>query len=115
MRSSDWSSDVCSSDLRGTGKTTVALDMAFHIACDMDWAGIPTQKGWKVIYICGEDDEGLILNTRAWMKHNNVRPDRNRFLVANDIIKLTDDVRLVARVKEKNGRASCRERVCQYG
>src|SRR3546814_11030294 len=34
------------------------------------------------------------------MKHNNVRPDRNRFLVANDIIKLTDDVRLVARVKE---------------
>lgn len=85
---------------RGTGKSTVALNMAFHIACDMDWCGIPTQPGWKVIYICGEDDVGMRLNCRAWVKHYGQMPDPSRFLVAEDIIKLTDPQRLVMRVRE---------------
>lgn len=85
---------------RGTGKTTVALDMAFHIACDMDWCNIPTQKGWKVIYICGEDDEGLILNTRAWMQDHGVEPDRGRFRVADDIIRLSDEAKLRKYIRE---------------
>lgn len=85
---------------RGTGKSTIALNMAFHIACDLDWAGVPTQKDWKVIYICGEDDVGMRLNCRAWMQHYKVKPEAGRFLVAEDIIKLTDPQRLVMRVRE---------------
>lgn len=85
---------------RGTGKSTIALDMAFHIACDLDWCGIPTQKGWKVIYICGEDDVGMRLNARAWKLKHGVTPENGRFLVAKDIIKLTDERRLNMRLRE---------------
>ena len=86
---------------RGTGKSTVALDLGMHIAKDMDWWGISTMRNWKVIYICGEDDEGMILNVRAWAKYNDRGlPDNDRFLVAKDIIKMTNKTELSVRLKE---------------
>ncbi len=86
---------------RGTGKSTIALDLGCHLAKDMDWWGIDMMKNWKVIYICGEDDEGMILNVRAWAKFN-VRglPDNDRFLVAKDIIKMTNKTALSVRLRE---------------
>lgn len=86
---------------RGTGKSTIALDLAMHLAKDMDWWGIETMKNWKVIYICGEDDEGMILNVRAWAKYNDRGlPDNDRFLVAKDIIKMTNKTELSIRLRE---------------
>lgn len=86
---------------RGTGKSTVALDLAMHLAHDMDWWGTPTMKGWKVIYICGEDDEGMILNVRAWADYENRGlPPNDRFEVADDIIKLTSSSELELRMGE---------------
>jgi hypothetical protein len=86
---------------RGTGKSTVALDLACHLAKDMDWWGIPTMRNWKVIYICGEDDEGMILNVRAWAKYNSRGlPANDRFLVAKDIIKMTNKTELSVRLRE---------------
>ena len=86
---------------RGTGKSTVALDMAFHIACDMEWCEHKIMPGWKVLYICGEDDVGMELNVRAWMTEHNVSHiDPGRFRVAADVIKLTDQSRLNMRVRE---------------
>jgi hypothetical protein len=86
---------------RGTGKSTVALDLACHLAKDMDWWGLQIMKGWKVIYICGEDDEGMILNVRAWAKYNDRGlPSNDRFLVAKDIIKMTNKTELSVRLKE---------------
>ena len=58
-------------------------------------------KNWKVIYICGEDDEGMILNCRAWADFNNRGlPDNDRFLVAKDIIKMTNKTELSVRLRE---------------
>ena len=86
---------------RGTGKSTIALDLAMHLAKDMDWWDIPMMKNWKVIYICGEDDEGMILNVRAWAKYDDRGlPDNDRFLVAKDIIKMTNQTELRVRLKE---------------
>ena len=87
---------------RGTGKSTIALDLAMHLAHDMDWWGIPTMRGWKVIYICGEDDEGMILNVRAWAKHHEDHglPPNDRFEVADDIIKMTSSTELELRMEE---------------
>ncbi len=86
---------------RGTGKSIVALDLACHIAKDMDWWGTPIMKGWKVIYICGEDDEGMILNVRAWGHHENRGiPSSERFMVAKGIIKMTNKRVLAIRLKE---------------
>ena len=87
--------------VRGTGKSTLALDLGCHLAKDMDWWGLPTMRNWKVIYICGEDDEGMILNVRAWAKYNDRGlPDNDRFLVAKDIIKMTNQTELRVRVRE---------------
>jgi hypothetical protein len=86
---------------RGTGKSTIALDLGMHLAKDMDWWGIDAMRNWKVIYICGEDDEGMILNVRAWAKYNDRGlPDNDRFLVARDIIKMTNQTELSVRLKE---------------
>ena len=85
---------------RGTGKSTIALDLGCHLACDMDWLGLPTMKDWCVIYICGEDDEGMVLNARAWTEHHERTPDRDRFRVAKGIIKMTDRATLKLRLAE---------------
>lgn len=85
---------------RGTGKSTIALDLGCHLACDDDWWGMPTMKDWCVIYICGEDDEGMILNVRAWEKEHGKLPDNDRFLFAKGIISMTNEAALVIRLKE---------------
>lgn len=85
---------------RGTGKSTIALDLGCHLACDDDWWGIPTMKDWCVIYICGEDDEGMILNVRAWQKHHGKLPPNDRFLFAKGIISMTNEKALANRLKE---------------
>lgn len=86
---------------RGTGKSTVALDMAFHIACDMEWCHHKIMPGWKVLYICGEDDVGMELNVRAWMAEHNIdKIEPGRFRVAADVIKLTEERKLNLRLRE---------------
>lgn len=85
---------------RGTGKSTIALDLGCHLACDMSWWGTPAMTGWKVIYICGEDDEGMILNCRAWAQHHGRAPTDDRFRIARGIIKMTNRLELEHRLKE---------------
>lgn len=85
---------------RGTGKSTIALDLAFHVATDTDWCGIPVQKGWKVIYICGEDDEGLRVNANAWTIKHGKTALNERFLTSDDIVKLTERSWMEIRLKE---------------
>jgi hypothetical protein len=86
---------------RGTGKSTVALDLACHLAMDMDWWGNRIVKGWKVVYICGEDDEGMVLNVRAWAKQDNRGlPPRDRILISSGIVKMTDRAKLAIRLDE---------------
>ena len=85
---------------RGTGKSTIALDLGCHLACDLDWWSMPSMREWCVIYICGEDDEGMILNCRAWEKAHNRNVPRGRFRVARGIIKMSGGPELTKRVKE---------------
>lgn len=85
---------------RGTGKSTIALDLACHLTTDQDWWGTPTMKDWCVIYICGEDDEGMILNVRAWAQYHGVMPSNDRFLVAKGVIKMTEGTKLKLRLNE---------------
>ena len=85
---------------RGTGKSTLALDLACHLATDRDWWGIPAMKDWCIIYICGEDDEGMILNCRAWAQKHGEKPSDDRFRIAKGIISLTDKPELERRRAE---------------
>lgn len=85
---------------RGTGKSTLALDLACHLATDRDWWDLPTMREWCIIYVCGEDDEGMILNVRAWAQYHGEMPSSDRFLVAKGIIKMTNQTELAERLRE---------------
>src|SRR3546814_17465735 len=98
MRISDWSSDVCSSDL-------------YH-AAPLRWSMTIHRLGGTVVLMKKFDPEAALahietyrVNSSQWVPTHFVR-----------MLKLPDDVRTrsdTASLKE-NGRASCRERVCQY-
>lgn len=68
---------------RGTGKSTIFLDLALRIAHDMDWHGIPIKEGYAVVYLCGEDDEGLELNTVGWLHKHGMESVCDRIVFAD--------------------------------
>lgn len=78
---------------RGIGKTTMIIDIVARLACDMDWYDVPADKGWSVVYIVGEDVEGVQQRLLAWFKkYNNGEPfpDQSRFCVLEMPIDLTE-------------------------
>src|SRR3546814_19652029 len=107
MRISDWSSDVCSSDLPAGGLVDVAQRQRSHVlgqACDR--SGDRAQQRVSILRGVGEKE---------------VAEDRQR-AAAHDGLDPRAGVGHVARVlaghallrRQQIGRASCRERVCQY-
>src|SRR3546814_10087847 len=109
MRISDWSSDVCSSDLTG-GRFVkylgvLLLCVMFRKELNADYASLCTDpNGYEFVYeqiLCNliTDSPGL-QNGKYRLLREVVQPDTSAsaaFLHGHEI-----------------GRASCRERVCQY-
>src|SRR3546814_10351961 len=85
MRISDWSSDVCSSDLLFALLVIFGLQASMSEAAIRDW-------GWRLPFLLGAVLAGAFQLLRDLM-HETAEP-------AGD--------------GEEIGRASCRERVCQY-
>src|SRR3546814_5610410 len=83
MRISDWSSDVCSSDLVAGGE--IAGILRVHVG------GQRRAQGGRA------DDLGIARQARLADRPSQMGAERGRWRVAGQI-----------------GRASCRERVCQY-
>src|SRR3546814_14531329 len=99
MRISDWSSDVCSSDLLLTGpEAGITRD---SIAVDWLWTDPKT----------GEKREIRLIDTAGMRKKRNVVEKLEKLSVA-DARRAIDFAEVV--VLLQIGRASCRERVCQY-
>src|SRR3546814_12740808 len=99
MRISDWSSDVCSSDLRSARDRGLVLNAHPHI--------VLTQHAGA------ERDEFLALMLIG------VHGDRDVDLVGTISVTPDEEVigaRIIGRPRRigEIGRASCRERVCQY-
>src|SRR3546814_8581901 len=85
MRISDWSSDVCSSDLDGL---VDALGGGFAVAAlEETWNRAIAQKAVRFV---------LIGNLSELLSHPEARDHAS------------------GNVRRQIGRASCRERVCQY-
>jgi hypothetical protein len=110
---------------RGVGKSTILIDLACRIAHGMDWQGIPTMaepeflkkmkdqgknsEPWKVVYLCGEDDEGLELNIVGWHKFYGKEPTDN-LIIRDGITNLMngEDVEAeMAKIKELVGDSRC--------
>src|SRR3546814_2858503 len=83
MRISDWSSDVCSSDLQSVNPTPKSTTEAGRRAADAPFAPHP---------------------------HRHIHPRAHPLLA----LGWPDAGRSMKPNQEKIGRASCRERVCQY-
>src|SRR3546814_14872252 len=91
MRISDWSSDVCSSDLRTAQRMTRALEDNFA----------------NVVVV--EDDD----RRRRWRIQSPI-PERLQPRQENTIEALEIAARAARDENRKIGRATWRERVCQY-
>src|SRR3546814_13096574 len=97
MRISDWSSDVCSSDLRRPDIDRLAVAPRIGERLDAVVAPVPHARGDIDILgqaIAADDIDG------------------GRFAGSGDAIG--GSARVAGAVHPKLGRASCRERVCQY-
>src|SRR3546814_2691987 len=105
MRISDWSSDVCSSDLTPEGPVTVTDQMATQIHRYLI----------KNAYI---DDSDQITDVYYTAKADGTLAALHEDLVPYqaEVFGLIDSVYSDAALPkfEEIGRASCRERVCQY-
>src|SRR3546814_15816571 len=98
MRISDWSSDVCSSDLAG-----LSVDWAEHSA-----ARLPGNAEIALFRIAQEGINNILKHARA----SHVRLE---LVVSDDRASLrVEDNGGGFALEQQIGRASCRERVCQY-
>src|SRR3546814_13701794 len=107
MRISDWSSDVCSSDLFGRAKTATSCSDCIHCGADsadfeIDEVGIRH----NVVDVCHENG-GIVRTITDEMVAAVVgkRPT-TEFAGSGAAIREIGFAEI--------GRASCRERVCQY-
>jgi hypothetical protein len=79
---------------RGSGKSTVLVDMTMRIALDREFYGSQIDPGWTVCYIVGEDEAGLGARQRAWCIQNGLDPMNdippNRLITVEMPINLID-------------------------
>src|SRR3546814_20036497 len=115
MRISDWSSDVCSSDLRAA---LVVLDRGFLDALEATDAGADRHAD---VFRVGGDVEPRVLDGHYRGGHAVVDEGihlldvlRRDPLGGIEALHLSRDAGGEGRCVEKIGKASCRERVCQY-
>src|SRR3546814_16038590 len=101
MRISDWSSDVCSSDLAGSPSTLLAEGADLR-------TDIPLYRIWRDGKLAEEVSDA----TQAWAEHD----DMVAFLIGCSFTFETalQEAGIEVRHITEIGRASCRERVCQY-
>src|SRR3546814_18825654 len=112
MRISDWSSDVCSSDLDGYGGIDV-----------QSWTVTVTRPNGKPI---ATDDvhavhigQQLVVGAPEGVLSNDTDPDGDALTAAvvsqptNGTVEMAPDGGFTYAPTEKLGSASCRERVCQ--
>src|SRR3546814_2277209 len=94
MRISDWSSDVCSSDL-GLGPLTLSTAPYPGFATDM--------QAQFMAMLCKADGASVLTETIF----------ENRYMHVPELARMGADIQVRGRTAEI-GRASCRERVCPY-
>src|SRR3546814_9118565 len=117
MRISDWSSDVCSSDLqdsaKGKWKVVFFWPKDFTFVCPTEIAAFGKLNGDfndrdTVVYGASTDSEFVHL---AWRRDHEDLRDLPFPMLADLKRELSSALGIL---HEEIGRASCRERVCQY-
>src|SRR3546814_17123637 len=106
MRISDWSSDVCSSDLHADGVQQVGVGGDVHRL----HVG---EGGQHHLHLGRLEYAGIVLHVAV--VHLDVRLGEEAEDLAQQVALAVGEVAIpVLHVVGQIGRASCRERVCQY-
>src|SRR3546814_18521278 len=101
MRISDWSSDVCSSDLRKVLEREI----------DPFLAEPPSDLSTRILTLIGDmRAEWRSLDERI----NSLNDDLTEHARADEAASRLTSIPGIGVLGAKIGRASCRERVCQY-
>src|SRR3546814_12290478 len=98
MRISDWSSDVCSSDLRASSRQAIAAPIGPQVMPYRAWVRQPSGPLRPLTL-----GSRLASGTRTLSKNSAEVTDARRLILC-----------LISCALKQIGRASCRERVCQY-
>src|SRR3546814_17534890 len=112
MRISDWSSDVCSSDLGGIDYPGIVSAVITNLKKDGRPVGASTitQQVAKNLLLTGE------VSYRRKIREAILATRIEAALSKEQILELyLNEIPLGRRSFGEIGRASCRERVCQYG
>src|SRR3546814_3987944 len=107
MRISDWSSDVCSSDLLGLDLQVDRNHSIFNILRAPEFARYARQTSWPT---------PLLLHLNADGHEKALLVQLTRYGLGQFLV-VTRDVTQVEKLettRKEIGRASCRVRVCQY-
>ena len=55
-----------------TGKSSIALNLAFAVATGADFCDKPVEASGDVIYVAGEDASGILFRAEAYNKHHGI-------------------------------------------
>src|SRR3546814_15309509 len=117
MRISDWSSDVCSSDLEAIAQETVGdVEQSAHGSRRVVTGGLAK----KLVGVFGDDEPptiGLTPGGGEGRRHRisaGGRKERGKVVRVLEQPVCVADVYRIAPARPEIGRASWRERVCQY-
>lgn len=89
----------------GSGKTFVAIDLAYAIAMGVSWRGNRTKKG-RVLIIAAEGGKGMSKRLKAYLKHHKIDPadvDIGLLVVPPNFLLSEDVTELAAAVAASGG------------
>ena len=89
----------------GSGKTFVAIDLAYAIAMGIQWRGNRTKKG-RVLIIAAEGGKGMSKRLKAYLKHHKIDPkdvDIGLLVVPPNFLLSEDVTELAAAVAASGG------------
>src|SRR3546814_18230063 len=108
MRISDWSSDVCSSDLASTITQQVAKNFLLTNEVSID-------RKAKEAILAFRIERSLSKSRILELYLNEIYLGYGSYGVAAAALNYFEKPLSALTIGEEIGRASCRERVCQYG
>lgn len=89
----------------GSGKTFIAIDLAYAIAMGIQWRGNRTKKG-RVLIIAAEGGKGMSKRLKAYLKHHKIDPkdvDIGLLTVPPNFLLSEDVTELAAAVAASGG------------
>src|SRR3546814_14193680 len=114
MRISDWSSDVCSSDLEAHGIRALSVGMMIDTDRAIAWRGPMVAGALNQLLADAEwgDTDPIVLDMPPGTGDIQLTVVQKHRPVGAVIVSTPPDLALID--ARQIGRSSCRERVCQY-